>query len=628
MERKNVIVVLAGHVDHGKTSLVRAITGIDTDRLPEEKMRGLSIEPGFAYLETPDFSFDFVDIPGHKNYFPNALRSLFGPDLAILVVAADDGVMPQTVEHFEVLKALRVKSGLVVLTKCDLVDEETAQLAEKEIADLVKGSFLENKPVVKFSSVRGTGVEEVISLLKELAKCLPRNSEERLFRYFIDRSFILKGQGKVVTGLVTSGQAGKGEKLQVYPGEEIAVVRKLERHKKEVLMVREGERAGLNLSTKEDLKRGMVLGKPGELLPSRLINIELTVFPNSPRPLYNREKVYIYHFSTEAIGKVIFWQKERLNPGERALTQIRVSTPLIPFFEDPIIVRFLAPSATAGGGIIIDTKSVKLRKGVHFYFKDFEKYAGLEEKAVFIPLSRSYARSPSELSLETGFTEREIKKKIRSFLEKGKIKAIGFDLLISEEKFNQAFSAIIEFLRRIEGDPSLPSCMSGEELYTRFSPPFSLKVFEAILKEAVVQGYLEFDGQKFWLKNRLLSTKETRVRDLILKKLSVGLPLREAELLSFNSKDFKSLRSTLGLILKEGRILRFKDGAYMEKQAFEKAKEKLVSYLSEKNEITTVEAKKVLGWGRRATISFLEHLDGLKITIRKGDKRVLYKVNG
>ncbi len=623
--RKNVIVAVAGHVDHGKTSLVKALTGIDTDRLPEEKKRGLSIEPGFAYLETSDFSFDFVDIPGHKNYFPNALRSLFGPDLALLVVAANDGLMPQTIEHFEVLKALGVQSGLIVLTKCDLVDEETIQLARKEIADLVESSFLEGQPVIEFSLFNKAGIEEVKRELGKLALNLTRNSEERFFRYFIDRSFILKGEGKVVTGLVTSGSLEKGEKLEVFPGGEIAVVRKMERHRREVNSVREGERAGLNLATKANLKRGMVLGKPGTLFPSRLMNAEIMVFKSAPRPLHSREKVYVYHYSTEAIGKVVFWQKEVLNPGEKAFVQLRLESPLIPFFGDPLIIRFLTPPATAGGGLVIDTKSVKLRKGNYFYFDTFNKYATMEEKSVFTPLSRSFARTLSEISLDTGFTEKEVKRKMEPFLERGRIKAVDFDLFVSEERFNQALEMVLEFLKKAEKDSAFPSCFSLEEFYTRLSPTFNFKVFKAVLKEAVSRESLKLEGHKLWLKRRSLSFEEARARKIILEKLSTGMPVREAEVFSLQGEKLKNLRLALSLLLKEGKILKFKDGAYMERRAFEKAQESLLKFLTKKGEITVIEAKKVLGWGRRATVSFLEHLDSLKITFRKGDKRALYR---
>ncbi len=570
------------------------------------------------------FFFDFVDIPGHQNFFPNALRSLFGLDLAILTIAADDGVMPQTIEHLEVLKGLNLKEGFVVLTKCDLVDKETLKLREVEIAQHIKNSPFQNKPIVRFSLIQNLGKEEIIAHLEQLALNLNKKPDGKLFRFFIDRAFILKGKGKVVTGLATSGKLEEGEKLQIYPQESLAVVREIERHGKKIAKIQEGERAGLNLSTKEDLKRGFVLGRINELKTSKIVNVKLTVFPSSPRSLFNREKIFVYHYSAETTAKIILWKKEELKPGESAMAQLRLTSPIIPFFGDSITIRFFAPRTTAASGTIIDAHSIKLRQGNFFYFENIQTLQAEKEKAFLAPLARSFTLSPIELSQQTGFTLDEVKKNLSFLAEKKKVILVDKNTVIARARFDQAKENLIKRLTEIQKNPSTPSCMTLQELYTRVSPPFTLLIFKLLIKETQNELGLEFKENQYWFKNRLFAEKQTYLRNLILERFTTGSPIREAEILSIDGYQEKDLFLTLKSLLKEGKVIKFKDGAYMEKTGFEKAKDKIVDYLIVNNEISTVEAKNLLGWGRRATISFLEHLDRLKVTSRKGDKRKLY----
>ncbi len=623
MTIQNVVVGIVGHVDHGKTSFIKTITGIDTDRLPEEKKRGLSIEPGFAYLETPDFNFDFVDIPGHKNFLHNALRSLWGIDIAIIIVAADDGVMPQTVEHFHILKALEAKKGFIVLTKCDLVDKETLMLAEEEIINLIKSSFFEENPIIRFSSTDGTGKSDVINTLLLNARNIQKNQLNRVFRFFIDRSFILKGHGRVVTGLVTSGEIHVGEKLQVYPTNEIATVKRLHRHNKEVDRIRQGERAGINLSIKTDLNRGLILGKPGELQPSFLVNAYLTVFDSAPRPLIHHEKVYIYHLSTESTGKIVLCGKEALKPGESDFAQIRLDSPIVPFYRDHLIIRFMCPDATAAGGTIIDPHPPKLRRGTYHYIEKLKQLKDEDEGIIFIPLMRSYVKSLEEISKETGITQNEILFKLNPLIQNRKITKVGENSYALTEKLVEAKDKLINILKQMAKDHTLPSFMSFEELYTRVSPPFSIDIFQLILPELISDGQLEEHMGKLRLKSKNLTRKQTSIRENILKKIAGSPPLRESEIFSSQDDDRKSIQNVLNHLINEGLVIRFKDGAYMEKNEFNNARQAIINYLKKNHEISVIQAKEILGWGRRATISFLEHLDRQGITIRDENTRHL-----
>jgi selenocysteine-specific elongation factor len=622
---KNLVVGVAGHVDHGKTSLVKSLTGIDTDRLPEEKRRKLSIEPGFAHLQNSSLSFDFVDIPGHGNYFHNALRSLWGIDLAILVVAADDGVMPQTKEHFEVLKTLGVKDGFIVLSKCDLATPEIISLAEEEVKKMVKESFLEGKPIIKFSLSSEEGKKEIMKTLFQSGNEVKRKEEKNLFRFFVDRTFTLKGKGTVVTGLVTSGELRIKEKVQIYPGEEIALVKNLHRHGKEVEKVKKRERTGINLSCDAKLvKRGVILGRPQELLPTYIINAQIKVFPFSKRPLYHQEKIHLYHLSQEAMGRVFLLQRKLLNPGESSPVQIRLSSPIVPFFNDPIVIRFLSPSLTAGGGVIIDTHPPKLRKGKLWFLKQTSQFSA-EERVILTPLTRSFEKSASQISRETGIKIEIIKEKVAAFIKEGKVKLLSPEVYIKKEKIEEALEILNKNLQEImEKNIFLPP-MSKEELFTRLSPPFSYALYEFLLKRLIEKGGLLPEGEKLKIPNRKMPRKFLRLKKEIFKKIKGSPPVRENELLSIKGFSSKEVQEALDYLLKEEKIVKFKDGAYIGREEFKEALKTLVSFLEKEREITVKEAKEILKWGRRATITFLEHLDYVKVTQRKGDYRTLLR---
>lgn len=621
---KSLVVGVAGHVDHGKTSLVKALTGIDTDRLPEEKRRKLSIEPGFAHLQTSSLSIDFVDIPGHGGYFHNALRSLWGIDLAILVVAANDSVMPQTKEHFDVLKTLGVKDGLVVLTKCDLVEKEIIFLAEQEIKSMIKGSFLEGKPIIKFSLLEKEGKEKIVETLLKTGQNIERK-DEHVFRFFVDRAFTFKGKGTVVTGLVTSGELEVKEKVQIYPQEDIVLIKNLHRHGREAEKVKRGERAGINLSCKKTLvKRGAILGKPGELFPTSIINAQIKVSPFSKRPLYHQEKIYLYHLSQEVMGKVFLLQNEHLNPGESSPVQIRLHSPIVPFFSDPIVIRFLSPSLTAGGGIVIDTHPPKLRKGKLWFFQQNSQFSP-EERVILTPLTRSFEKSLSQISQETGVKKEKIREKAEILQKEGKIKNLSGEVYVTKRKLLEAREILKKSLHEfMEKNVFLPQ-MSIEELHTRLSLPFSRELFHALLKELAVEGVLKQRGEKIVISQRKMPRKLIRIKQEILSKIEGAPPTREMELLSLKGFSQKEILEILEFLAKEGEIIKLKDGAYIKKDEYEKALQNILNFLKGRGKITVKEAKEILNWGRRATISFLEYLDYVKITQRKEDHRFLLR---
>ncbi|HEX8292141.1 MAG TPA: selenocysteine-specific translation elongation factor, partial [Pyrinomonadaceae bacterium] len=361
---RSVIVGTAGHIDHGKTTLVRALTGVDADRLPEEKRRGITIDLGFAELDLGDVRVGFVDVPGHERFVKNMLAGAHGIDLVALVIAADEGVMPQTREHFDISKLLGVRSGLVVLTKSDAVDEELLELVRLEASELVAGSFLEGAPVVAASGRTGQGLEELKGALRASALAVPERSADAVARLPVDRSFTMRGFGAVATGTLVAGEIREGEELELLPTGARARVRGLQVHGSPVREARAGQRTAVNLGGVETagVERGMVLAPVGRLRPTQIIDARLTVLADAPRPLRTRQRVRVHHGTAEALARVaVLEESGEVAPGAAGLVQLRLESPVVALPGDRFIVRTYSPQQTFAGGVVLDAHAPKHR---------------------------------------------------------------------------------------------------------------------------------------------------------------------------------------------------------------------------------------------------------------------------
>ena len=363
---KQVVMGTAGHIDHGKTQLIKTLTGIDTDRLKEEKERGITIDLGFAHLTCEDGTeVGVIDVPGHERFVRNMLAGVGGIDLVMLVIAADEGVMPQTREHLAICQLLRVKEGLVALTKTDLVDEDWLELVSEDTREFLKGTFLEDKPIVPVSAKSGQGIAELRRVLQALVARVPPKQLEGKFRLPVDRVFTIRGFGTVVTGTLFSGTIRVEERIEIYPKGIGAKVRGLQVHNASVPEAVAGQRTAINLQgiDKMELERGNVLGRPGEFAPTFMLDAVLQHLADAPRPLRHRARVRLHVGTSEIMGRVILLDRDDLAPGEEAYVQLRLEEPAIVLPRDRFVIRSYSPVQTIGGGMVIDVQPAKHRRG-------------------------------------------------------------------------------------------------------------------------------------------------------------------------------------------------------------------------------------------------------------------------
>lgn len=500
---KHVIIGTAGHVDHGKTCLIKALTGIDTDRLQEEKKRGITIELGFAYL---DFSggqrAGIVDVPGHEKFVKNMLAGAGGMDLAMLVVAADEGVMPQTVEHLDILSILGISGGVVVITKTDLVESEFLELVQEDVKELVKGTFLENSPILPVSSYSGEGLEQLKATLQRLCMSLPERKNSGVFRMPIDRIFSLKGYGTIVTGTLWEGRMKKDQEVVLYPENEQVRIRNLQVHSCEQESAFAGQRVAVNLSgrKKESIKRGDILASPSSMFPTKIVDVRLTLLKHSKRTVKSGSRVHIYVGTKELLGKVILADRVEITAGETCYAQLRLEDETAVKKGDPFVIRFYSPAVTVGGGRILDASARKHRKNDLQVIRNYEirengtlaeqlELAIHEQRGVFYSLEELSARNGLNFSMalnQAGRLEKE-----------GRIVRLKDHIYIHKEEFEIYRKKTLESLKAFHKEHPLKEGMGKEELRNRLNIDVRMAVTDGLLQVMVQRNFIKEKNQVY-----------------------------------------------------------------------------------------------------------------------------------
>ncbi len=629
---KHVIVGTAGHIDHGKTSLVRALTGIDADRLKEEKQRGITIDIGFANLTLGDVEIGFVDVPGHERFVKNMLAGAHGIDLVILVIAADEAVMPQTREHFDICRLLGVRAGVIALTKSDMVDAELLGLARAEVEDFVAGSFLDGAPIVAVSSTTGAGLDELKDVLRDLSEHVPDRAADRPFRLPIDRAFTIKGFGTVLTGTLISGEVAVGDALEVLPAGLKVKVRGLQVHGATTDRATTGQRTAVNLQGVEldDVERGHVLAPVGRFRPTSMLDVRLRLLEGAARPLEHRARVRFHHGTTEAIARVVLLGRDALEPGAEAVAQVRLETPILALPGDRFIIRSYSPQTTIGGGIVLDALAVKHRQS------DSEAAAWLEqleagdaEQSVAQWLIKAGARalSLSELVAVSGFTDEEAISCTAELIASGRARAVGdspprfIDAAVAARLEAEVLEAVKAFHRREAIAPGLPL----EELRSSLFAVSPIEVFRTITGGLVESGKLVRDRDVVRLASRagaLTPEDEAAKAAFEAAVLEAGFeaPSHQEVAMRLGLAEAKA-KKYCDLLVREGRLVRLGDLVF-HADSLERLKG-LVRDRRDADPTLDIAAFRDLSGGlsRKYSIPLLEWLDRERVTRRVGDRR-------
>jgi len=606
---RNVIAGTAGHIDHGKTALIRALTGIDTDRLEEEKRRGISIDLGFAHLELAGgLRLGFVDVPGHERFVKNMLAGVAGIDLVLLVVAADESIKPQTREHFDICRLLGIPRGIVALTKSDLVDAETLALARMEVEEFVAGSFLEGAPVVAVSSTAGSGLDELRERLAEVAADVPPKDSSQFFRLPIDRSFSLRGFGTVVTGTLISGSVGRDQEVEVHPGGRRLRVRSVQVHGRSEDLALAGQRTALNLAAVDpsELARGMVLSEPGRFKPTREVDCRLELLP-SAKTLKNRAPVH-FHAGTAEIEAEVRW----LGPGYARLI-LREPCLLLP--GDRFIIRKFSPVVTIGGGVILDN-------GGHRYRRKEKAEARLRILSEGSPADRiallvresEFGISIPDLIARTGG---EVPHPDTALVLEG-----SPAWLVDRAWLEGASARLTDALRAFHrANPLLPG-MPKEELRSGLlpgSPPFLLDALLARTDGAVQQG------ETVRLVTHRIVLKQDEDQALaVIEEAFAGAGLKVpfvSEVLAKSGVEQARARSLLQILLRQKQLIRVTEELVFHSSAVQELRGRLAERKGHR--FSVPDFKNWTGVSRKYAIPLLEYLDRERVTRREGDQRVV-----
>ena len=630
---KHVVVGTAGHIDHGKTSLVKALTGTDTDRLKEEKERGITIELGFAELILDDIHAGIVDVPGHERFVRNMLAGVGGIDLVMLIIAADEGIMPQTREHLSICRLLGVKTGLIVLTKTDLVEPEWVELVTDDIQDFVKDTFLENTPIVPVSAHTGDGLGNLKNTLTEIANVTPAKSETGVFRIPIDRVFTMRGFGVVITGTLFSGSVAVGEQVKIYPKGHQARVRGLQVHGESVEKSTAGLRTAVNLQGLErtDVFRGDIIGHRGELKTTYMLDVHLEHLADGPRALKTRDRIRFHAGTAEIMGRISLIGRDLLEPGDSSFAQIRLEEPIVVLPRDRFVIRSYSPITTVGGGEILDVMPRKHRRLRSSSMNHLESlYQGDETERLLILLGDARLNGVELADLTGRLTLKPdgIEKNIQELSTQGQVQIIDKTnlLAMTTAHFETAKKNIISFLGEYHANNPLRPGAPREEVRGK-TGELNEKIFSAALKHLSESNRIVENGAILKLVSHSVEIDETlgEVKtklEKVFKNAHFQPPSVEDAFLQSGGKG-NSNQNALQILIDEGALLRLKDNIIYHQHALNEAKNLLREHLSHNNEITAAEFRDIMGITRKHAIPLLEYFDTARITLRVGDKRVL-----
>lgn len=640
---REIVLGTAGHVDHGKTSFIRALTGFETDRLKEEQKRGITIELGFAYLDLPcGHRVGIVDVPGHEKFVKTMVSGVSGIDILAFIVAADEGIMPQTVEHFEICRLMGVQQGIIIVTKKDLVDPEWMEMVNEEIQEFCSGSFLEGAPLINVSSTSGEGIELVRDEIDKIVKQHNFHEVFGPFRLSADRIFAIKGFGAVVTGTSISGRTSVGEDLRIYPTDRVAKIRGIQVHSSAVDEVEAGHRTAINLQgvSKSEIERGMVLAPENTLHASYMLDCQFLYLASSAKPLKHRARVRVHLGTAEIIGRISLLDRDELQPGDEAPVQVLLEEKAVVWPGDRYVIRSYSPVATIGGGAVLGNVSPRKRKrlleGDREYNKDMFsilKDGSIEDKTLFfLKESRELGLTADELGIRLGLFGKHLKKALQDPISTKKMVVVDsaaqrYVIVDIAENIKKLF---VDYLTGYHKTNPLQQGLVKEELRTSLGRKIDQKVYNYCMNDLIRKGVVIQEESVVRMADHEVALKadEEQLRkdlDAWFGTRGLSTPTIKETMEHFEEYPAKLVKEVISLDIRDGKILKVSESLYYSKEILDPLIESVKKYIEEHGEIDAPTFKELTGLTRKFSIPILEYLDREKITMRIGDKRILRK---
>ncbi|GAA0115754.1 selenocysteine-specific translation elongation factor [Clostridium senegalense] len=634
---KHVIIGTAGHIDHGKTTLIKALTGRETDTLKEEKDRGISINLGFTYFDLPSGKrAGIIDVPGHEKFIKNMLAGISSIDVVLLVIAADEGIMPQTREHLEILQLLNVKKGIIVLTKADLVDDEWIEMIKGDIKKEFEGTFLENAPIHEVSSKTKLGFEALIEDIENLTSEVNPKDTEGHFRLPVDRVFTIKGFGTVVTGTVISGRVKVGDSIEIYPSKIITKVRGIRIHDEPCEIGEAGQRCAINLSNikLEEVSRGNVIAKENIMEPSYNIDCNLYYLKSAEKPLVNRQRVRLYHGTEEVLCRVIILDKDELKPGESGYVQLRLEKQITAQRNDRYVLRSYSPMFTIAGGSIIEPVAKKAKRFDEKYIEELKiKESGKSESILENVISQLSSTYPNKANIlkSLGKNLENIDEKIEELVENKiiiELKASENNIYVHKEFLKNKINIIEEKLVEFHKINPLKFGMSKEEIKNKvFGKALKQKNYDEILNLLQDRNIIKVNSKFISLFNFKVeyNKEQQRIKETLIKSYKeTKYNCPKYSDLALNEKDKNNFKMVFESLLDQELLVKLNEECIIEKGNYDKAKIMLKEYIEKNGSISASSTRDLFETNRKYAVAMLEHFDGIKFTKRIENDRILY----
>ena len=626
---KNIIIGTAGHVDHGKTTLIKALSGIDTDRLEEEKKRGITIELGFAHIPNDaGYNIGVIDVPGHEKFIKNMLAGIGGIDFVLFVVAADEGIMPQTKEHFEILSALGIDDGIIAITKTDMVDDEWLEMLTEDVTDYFKGSFLEGKPIVPVSAATGDNLDVLMDeIIEKCDRENKRREEKELFRLPVDRVFTMQGYGTVVTGTLMDGSVATGDEILIYPEGKKAKIRGIQTYGKETDTALAGQRTAINLSgvDKDNLKRGDVLAYKGSAVSTLMLDVKLKIFDSADKTVLNNSRVHLYTGASEALSKVILLDRDALTAGEECYAQLRLEEPIAVRRGDRFIIRFYSPMISIGGGRIIDALPAKHKRNKEEVLTGMKVLdSGSIEDIVLAKAGERRFIKQDEMAEELGLLKSEMGEAAEKEIKNGSLIRLSDKTLMSETKFSFLKTGVESLINDYHTDNPLADGIPRQELLSRLSSKWHIddeKPLQALVKCLIERGVIEDHGKSISLSGFIIeySPEQLAIKERIASMYKeAGIEVIKTEDVLRTVGDAGLAKAMIEDLSEEGAITKLNSSYYIDNDAWNKALDVAKSF---SGSFTIAEFRDKLGTSRKYASELLSSMDNMGITRFSNDAR-------